>query len=162
MRIIPGSSGCNSIPSSSRGRSNRTRFFPPSSVLRSIRAGWCSTAAAKVIPLTLCRSLATLDAINSVVYPSQGNRWGRVFRGLISEGPTRRHSWMAPKRNNPVRGSCRTATACSAHVSRVSWRGASLLKCLGSTGNARERHGLFRCGALVAARLRRPSIQCCD
>ena len=32
----------------------------------------------------------------------------------------------------------------------------------GSTGSARERHGLFRCGALVAARLRSPSIQCCD
>jgi len=29
----------------------------------------------------------------------------------------------------------------------------------GSTGSARERHGLFRCGAFQAARIRRPSIQ---
>ena len=28
-----------------------------------------------------------------------------------------------------------------------------------STGSARERHGLFRCGAFQAARIRRPSIQ---
>jgi hypothetical protein len=33
---------------------------------------------------------------------------------------------------------------------------------LGSTSNARERHGLFRCGAFLAARSRCPSIQKCS
>jgi len=29
----------------------------------------------------------------------------------------------------------------------------------GSTGSTQERHGLYRCGAFRAARIRRPSIQ---
>jgi hypothetical protein len=33
------------------------------------------------------------------------------------------------------------------------------MKRLGSTDSARKRHGLFRCGAFQAARIRRPSIQ---
>jgi hypothetical protein len=53
----------------------------------------------------------------------------------------------APRAYEPLRYSCRSPDG---------WLASEEVGPMGS--NARERHGLYRCGAFVAARVRRPSI----
>jgi hypothetical protein len=58
----------------------------------------------------------------------------------------------AVKRHLPVRRNCQAANG-TPRQRMIIQEGRRFLNTFGSTGNARERHGLFRCGAYAAARL---------